>query len=633
MMSISRDIMIIPSHVWTPWFGLLGSMSGFDSVEECFQEKSKYIHALETGLSCYDEETEVLTDNGWKKFIDVTYTDKICTLNANDNNIEFQQPTKIHKYKHKGKMYRLKTKRIDLLVTPNHRLFVTTCDFRNPKPFFLKEAEHLFGKSKCFKKDGIWKGDERDHFSLPFVKMKHGSRYYKGLRKKQTKSISMKEWLKFFGFWIAEGWTSEGKNGDYNICISNTNEKLIDEMTQILESFGYTTFYSRKTHTLRVRDYQLFSYLRQFGKCYDKFVPSDIKALSKNHLQILLDYYIKGDGHIYGRGGKGLSATTTSIKLRDDLLEIALKIGMSAYYKLHKTKGTPFNSPYQKKIYKQRNDSWVIYFIRHNKHAIVPSSMKKYNHTEKWIDFDDNVFCVTVPNHVIYVRRNGIPVWCGNSDPAMNWRIASLDKYTLVSFSDSHSPLSNRIGRECCVFDLKNVTYENIIDAIKTKKNFVETIEFFPEEGKYHFDGHRACKVSMSPFESNNIGKICPSCKKPMTIGVLNRVEELADRPEGYVPKNNIPFKSFIPLLESIGFVYGAGVTSKRVNDTYNMLIKNCGNEMNILLNVSEAGLKNVAKEKLVDFIMRMRVGNVSFIAGYDGVYGKPILESVEKKI
>jgi len=626
IIGVSNKVMITSAHVWTPWFSVFGSKSGFNSVEDCYQDQTKNIFSLETGLSCYDEETEVLTNNGWKKFFEIRHTDKICTLNPETNGIELQYPTKIFSYEYEGKMYRLKTKRIDLLVTPNHNFFITTCDFRNPKPFFLKEARFAFGKSKRFKKDGKWIGENKEYFILPSVSIKHGSRYYSSFRKKQEKKILLKDWLKFFGFWIAEGWVTEGKNGDYNVCLSNVNKKLISEMKQLLQNFGYIVSYNEKIHTLRVRDYQLFTYLKQFGKCYEKFIPSDIKSLSSNLLQILLDYYIKGDGHIYGRTNKGLCATTTSIKLRDDLQEIALKVGMSAYYKLHNKKGTHFISPSQGKIYLQGNDSWVIYFIRKNIHTVIPSFIKRHNYIEKWVNFKGKVYCVSVPNKVIYVRRNGIPVWCGNSDPAMNWRLSSLDKFTLLSNSDSHSPNPWRLGREANVFELEEVSYRKIYDAIKKKDNkrFLFTIEVPPHLGKYHYTGHRNCGVSMSPKEALQFNNICPKCKRPLTVGVEQRVEELADRPEGFVPKDAIPFKTLISLYELISYALGIGqLYSKRVAEEQNKLLKLLGNELEILLDVPEEKLKETADEKIVEMIMKNREGKINVVPGYDGVYGR----------
>ena len=238
VLNISGDCLIVPSHIWTPWFSLFGSRSGFDSIEECFDEYSKYIYAIETGLSCYDEKTEVLTDNGWKKFSEVQSHDKICTLNPNNNKIEFQKPIRKFVYDYKGKMYRLKTKRVDLLVTPNHKLFIKPGDPRNSKPFCLKEAQFLFGKSKQFKKDGIWIGKDKKYFILPAVKIKHCNRYYVGFRNKKEKQIPMKDWLKFFGFWIAEGCTSKGKKDERSIFLSSQNKKLLSRIKKLLRNFS-----------------------------------------------------------------------------------------------------------------------------------------------------------------------------------------------------------------------------------------------------------------------------------------------------------------------------------------------------------------------------------------------------------
>ncbi|MCK4714451.1 MAG: DNA helicase UvrD, partial [Candidatus Aenigmarchaeota archaeon] len=177
-----------------------------------------------------------------------------------------------------------------------------------------------------------------------------------------------------------------------------------------------------------------------------------------------------------------------------------------------------------------------------------------------------------------------------SSDPAMNWRVSSLDKYALVSFSDSHSAWPWRLGREATVFDLKELTYDNIIRAIRTREGLAETLEFFPEEGKYHLDGHRACNVCMEPKESIRTGKICPVCKRPLTIGVLHRVEELADREEGFQPEGAKPFRSLIPLSEIIASVKGTSlVASKNVWSEYNRMLEAFGSEYRILLEAGQA--------------------------------------------
>lgn len=629
VLGINPDCFIVPSHVWTPWYSLFGANSGFDSIEECFEKYTEDIYALETGLSCYDEKTEVLTKAGWKRFTEIRYSDKICTLDVKTDKIKFQAPTKIFAYKYKGKMYRLKTKRADLLVTPNHKLLYSPCDFRNPKPYSLKEAELLFNRSKIFKKDGVWVGKNPKCFTLPAVKIKHSSRHYSGFRKKQEKTLPIKSWLKFFGFWLAEGWTSNGRDGDYSVCICNKDTRLLKEMKQILRSFGYRV-YQRK-NVVRVRDYQLFHYLKQFGKCYDRFIPAEIKSFSKELLEILLEYYIKGDGHIYGRTKKGLSITTTSIRLRDDLQEIALKAGISAYYKLGYRKGKIFISPGCKKLYRQRDDSWIVYFIRQNRHTILPSTIKKYNYVESWIDYNGLVYCVNVPNHVIYIRRNGIPLWCGNSDPAMNWRLSSLDRFSLISNSDAHSP--SRLGREANVFDCE-MSYFAILDTLKNKdkKRFLYTVEFFPQEGKYHYDGHRNCNILYSPSESKKHNNICPVCTRPLTIGVMHRVEKLADRNAGFTPQGAIPYKSLIPLDEIIAEAKGMGKTTQAVEQEYRLLIQRLGNEFDILLNIPEDELIKNCSSRLVQGILNVRQGKVKITPGYDGVYGRIDIFGEEEK-
>jgi len=209
-----------------------------------------------------------------------------------------------------------------------------------------------------------------------------------------------------------------------------------------------------------------------------------------------------------------------------------------------------------------------------------------------------------------------------SSNPAMNWRLSALDKITLISNSDSHSP--SRIGRESNVFDTE-ISYSAIIEAIKSKNplKFLYTVEFFPEEGKYHYDGHRICGISLSPQESKKYNNICPNCGRPLTIGVLNRVEELADRPVGFKPATFIPFKSLVPLVEIIGDALGLLSGAKQVNEEYNRLIEKFGNEFKVLLEASRQDLEAATLPEIAEGIVRVREGRVDIEPGYDGVYGK----------
>jgi uncharacterized protein (TIGR00375 family) len=209
-----------------------------------------------------------------------------------------------------------------------------------------------------------------------------------------------------------------------------------------------------------------------------------------------------------------------------------------------------------------------------------------------------------------------------SSDPLMNWRWSYLDKYTLISNSDAHSP--ENLGREANVFEFdREPNYFEIIKAIKTRQNFLYTIEFFPEEGKYHFDGHRLCGIRFSPEQTKREKGICPKCHKPLTVGVMYRVEEMADRETGIKPKNAPDYKSVIPLKEILAEILNTNSQSKAVNLIYENLIKKAGNEFNILLNLNEEELAKICEPKLVEAILKMRAGQVIKEPGYDGVYGK----------
>lgn len=234
--------------------------------------------------------------------------------------------------------------------------------------------------------------------------------------------------------------------------------------------------------------------------------------------------------------------------------------------------------------------------------------------------FDSISECFQDKTKHIHALETGL-----SSDPAMNWRLSALDKYTLISNSDLHSFWPWRIGRECNVFNLKLLTYKSIINVLHTREGFQETIEFWPHEGKYHYDGHRACNIVMNPRESRKHDKICPVCKKPLTIGVLHRVEELADRDEGFKPKDAIPFKNLIPLSELIAGVLKAGVATQKVWKEYNQLISNFENELNILLNVPISDLQKSTTSAIAQIIIKNRDQKIVVEPGYDGVYGKPL--------
>ena len=207
-----------------------------------------------------------------------------------------------------------------------------------------------------------------------------------------------------------------------------------------------------------------------------------------------------------------------------------------------------------------------------------------------------------------------------SSDPPMNWRVSALDGLTLISNSDAHSP--QKIGREANIFDA-DLSFDAIARAIRTREGFEGTIEFFPEEGKYHYDGHRPCKTRMAPKEALEAGYRCPACGKKVTLGVLNRVEALADRRPGFTPAGAKLFHSFISLKEIIAHTLKAGVRTKKVDKPYFDLLEKLGNELAILMNATVNEIAGAGHPAIARAIERVRAGSVEIEPGYDGEYGK----------
>ncbi|MFH0977686.1 MAG: endonuclease Q family protein [Candidatus Woesearchaeota archaeon] len=215
-----------------------------------------------------------------------------------------------------------------------------------------------------------------------------------------------------------------------------------------------------------------------------------------------------------------------------------------------------------------------------------------------------------------------------SSDPAMNWRLSQLDNIQILSFSDLHSFWPWRIGREATIFDIKP-TYKALLDAIKTGENIDGTIEVDPGYGKYHFDGHRACNIMLSPQESMKNNKMCPVCKRELTIGVLNRVEELADRGEGYKSKNAKPFYTLVPLSELIAAKLNSAVASRQVWAEYNKITKETS-EFEVMLNMDNDELLKRTDGQMAELILQNREGKIFVKPGYDGMYGELVLDQTK---
>ncbi len=216
-----------------------------------------------------------------------------------------------------------------------------------------------------------------------------------------------------------------------------------------------------------------------------------------------------------------------------------------------------------------------------------------------------------------------------SSDPAMNWRLSNLDKFALVSNSDCHSFWPWRIGREANVLELEKITYQHVTNAIKNNDpaHFKFTIETDPAYGKYHWTGHRNCRISLSPQEAVKFNNICPVCRKKLTKGVEQRIEELADRPINFKKENSPDFLRLLPLSEIIAAVLGTDIPSTQtVWTNYSKLVNKFGDEYTVLIDVSLEDLITVVDTPIAQAILKVRKGEAKVTPGYDGVYGQLVL-------
>jgi uncharacterized protein (TIGR00375 family) len=241
--------------------------------------------------------------------------------------------------------------------------------------------------------------------------------------------------------------------------------------------------------------------------------------------------------------------------------------------------------------------------------------------------FDSIHECFEDLSSEIFALETGL-----SSDAPMNWRVSELDAYTLVSNSDSHSPAN--LGRNANLFDT-DLSFSGIRSALKSKDpaRCLGTLDMYPEEGKYHLDGHRKCNLWQRPSESLKTNGVCPVCKTPLTLGVLHRVEALADRPEGFLPENGLPCYHLIPLAEILSEIFNTGTKSKTVNAHYQTALELLGPELGILQTLPIADINQASIPFLSEAIRRMRAGEIHIFPGYDGEYGKiRVFDSGEKE-
>jgi len=374
------------------------------------------------GMSCYSDDTEILTINGWKNFSEIKLSDDLATLNTETKLMEFQKPTNIFNYNYNGEMININHKAIDLLVTPNHRMYVAKRarikDGYKEKFKFVK-AERCCKENFKYQKICGWKGEYSKFFKIPDVVSGYKNKY-----KKIGTNFLTEEWIDFFGFWLAEGWANKRiskskKHISYNpnhfvysISISNNNKKLINHYVTLLRKYNIGSFVRKrnKNYELTIQNMPLCSYLMKFGKAHEKFIPKKIKNLPTKLLEILINSIFLGDG-CKNRN----SITSSSTKFIDDISEICIKCGLTPTIHLNHPKGSL--GEINGKSFVRKYDSFSVYVGKywHNP-TILP---KHYS----FIDYSGKVYCAEVPNGILCVRRNNKYTWCGNSEYVQNkWK-------------------------------------------------------------------------------------------------------------------------------------------------------------------------------------------------------------------
>ncbi len=238
--------------------------------------------------------------------------------------------------------------------------------------------------------------------------------------------------------------------------------------------------------------------------------------------------------------------------------------------------------------------------------------------------FDSLQECFGEQTSKIYAVESGM-----SADPEMLWRFPEISsgKIKVVSFSDAHSFWPFRIGREATIFEIPELSYENIINAIRTGKGLAGTIETPPEYGKYHWDGHRNCNFSCCPEKTKQLDGRCPVCGKQMTIGVEYRVEEIAIKPKGFKPENGRDYFKIVPLQELISLAEESPLESKKSWQVYDKLLSGFNNELEILLEAPKEKLIGKCSDKLIELILKNREGKIKVVPGYDGEYGQALID------
>jgi phosphoribosylamine-glycine ligase len=374
-----------------------------------FEHKRLFPHELgpSTGeMGCYDDKTEVLTDSGWKLFEDVGKEDRICTLNPDTHEIEYQAPDAIVSYTHHKKLVSIRNRAIDIMVTPDHNMYVETQqDFKKGRNRFrFVKAKDLQSRSLVMR-SGTWVGVERSVFVLPSVNVIDLRRSQGIVQQTRDLEIPMDTWLEFLGVWLSDGSVSkrEGEGiGSYTVVIAQKKSRQREDIRGMLSRFPIK--FANDGRQFYCHDKRLGEFLKQFGSAPDKFVPGFVKELSPRQIGVFLDWFARGDATQMRNGFRIFY--TSSKMLASDIQELLLKIGRVGIVKFR------IREP-KRRIVDHFADSSRPQFEIIERVQKVNSWLDKRDMSV--VNYDGIVYCATVKNHIMYVRRNGKPYWCGNT--------------------------------------------------------------------------------------------------------------------------------------------------------------------------------------------------------------------------
>ena len=375
-------------------------------------------------LTCFSDDTEVLTDRGWKLFKDLDHTESVATLNRDTSAIEYQRPESYVANRYDGNMVLItnEKKTIECLVTPDHNVWRTD---RNGKRAFFEKASSLTDKG-FIPRTGTWAGEEQEFFRLPEYKRTWHSGQGKGIDKTKfcpERNVPMDAWLRFLGIYLSAGCVG-GPSG--RSCVQIAQAKYRSEVGGILSSLPFA--WTRTRHGMQISDVQLAANLLPYGLCYEKYVPEYVKKLSPRQIRIFLDAYLLGDGSVVD--GK-TRYFTTSQRIADDLQELVFKAGSVASISRQRVKGTPMSIHGGKTYY--RNWDLLVVSERKSFDKFWFETKCRKDRYIKTHPYAGMVYCVNVPNHTLYVRRNGKPFWSGNCRLPSPPSELYLEMYTNIS--------------------------------------------------------------------------------------------------------------------------------------------------------------------------------------------------------